>query len=893
MSEQNSNNKDYKETLLIPQTEFSMKANLQQKQEEYQKFWEEIDLYQVLLARNKNNKSFVLHDGPPYANGDIHVGHALNKILKDIIVRFKTMQGYYSPYVPGWDTHGLPIEHKMLQNAKKEAKDYSTLDLRKAAKEYALQQVERQTEQFKRLSMLCDFKERYVTLDKSIETAQLKLFKKMVNDKLIYRDLKPVYWSPSSQTALAEAEVEYQEHISPSIIVAFEINNWNKYLSKGDYILIWTTTPWTLIANAAAAVSEKIEYAIVLVDGKKYVLASDLLTQTALACGWEKYELLQKISAKDLINITYISPLNKNVCPVVYGHHVTLDAGTGIVHIAPLFGEDDFIIGNKYDLNKIMHIEDNGYINKLGGEYRDLFYDDANPKIGQYLKDKGLLLSFKRIKHQYPHDWRTHLPIMYRATPQWFVSLAPIKEQLKKAIASIETFSDWRKKRLSLMLENRESWCISRQRKWGVPIIIFYDENKNPVIENEIFDYVIDLVEKNGSDIWYEKSVDELLPKKWRGKNFTKELDIMDVWFDSGSTSISLTPGSLAAPFDMYLEGSDQFRGWFNSSIINSVAWRKKAPFKYLLSHGFTLDGKGNKMSKSKGNVVDPLEIIAKYGSDILRLWVANSEYSNDVSIDDKIIQQNIEIYRKIRNTVKFMLGGLANYKHKKIALSLIHALQYERILRLENELLKNYEEYKFINVIKLVNNFIIDFSSYYISITKDILYLNKENDSERKQVQFIFHTLISVLLKALAPILPVTCEEIYQYFDTPRKLQSVHMLGFLKKNTINSNLEEEWKEFFEIKDIIYKLIEDEIKAQNIKRQNEAEIFIKSNSPFIKSLDLVKLLMVAKVNYSDKFFVQKLEGSHKCLRCWNHFEEKDFDFEKEICSRCKEVINGK
>ena len=888
--------KDYKDTLLMPQTDFAMKGNLYEKQKIYAKKWLDIDLYNKVLNKNKNNKPFVLHDGPPYANGDIHVGHALNKILKDIIVRFKNMQGYFSPYTPGWDTHGLPIEHKMLLEAKKQVKDFDTVQLRENAKVYALNQVQHQIEQFKELSLLTDFKDIYITLDKHFEANQLRLFKEMVFDNLIYQDLKPIYWSPSSQSALAEAEVEYQEHTSPAITVAFPLNKGNKLISSNANILIWTTTPWTLIANAAAAVGKDFDYVLLKANNKEYILAKALVEKVAHDAKWENYQILKEFKGKELLDLSYISPINKNVCPIVEGHHVTLDAGTGIVHIAPLFGEDDFIIGNKFNLNKIMHIDDKGYINeKAPKEYQNIFYDEANPLVGKYLETNNLLLALKFIKHQYPHDWRTHKPIMYRATKQWFVSLKPIKAQIKKALSSVKTFNDWSKKRLSLMLENRETWCISRQRKWGVPIIIFYDKDKNPVFKEEIFDHVIDLVDKHGSNIWYEKTADELLPKKYQNLGYTKEEDIMDVWFDSGSTALSVKPGNIEAPFDMYLEGSDQYRGWFNSSLINYVAWCGKSPYKSLLSHGFTLDGKGNKMSKSLGNIVKPLEIINKYGSDILRMWAANSEYTSDISIDDKILTQNIEMYRKIRNTVKFMLGGLSDYHFKEIKLSFIHELMSYRIDVLNNEIIKNYEEYKFINVIKLINNFVIDFSSYYISITKDILYLDLASSDERKQVQYVFYKFIMLLLKSLAPILPTTCEEIYEYFPNIKKEESVHLLPFLKKVNIKEDLEIKWKEFFDLKDTVYRLIEDKIKAQEFKRSNEAILYLNTNSEFIKSLDLVKLLMIAKVEFTSKkneIRIEKLDNSYKCLRCWNHFEEKDFDKDLELCPRCKKVVKN-
>ncbi|MBN0970702.1 isoleucine--tRNA ligase [Mycoplasma phocoeninasale] len=884
--------KDYKNTLLMPFTDFSMKANLPEKEPQYIAKWLEGSIYQKILKRNKNNKPFVLHDGPPYANGNIHVGHALNKILKDIIVRFRSMQGYYSPYVPGWDTHGLPIEHKMLLESKKQAKDFSPIELRKAATDYALSQIDIQKSQFQKLLLLADFKDIYVTLDKKIEANQLHLFKKMVNDGLIYKDLKPVYWSPSSQSALAEAEVEYADHISPSIYVAFKIIEGNNFVSKDDYLLIWTTTPWTLIANSGVAINEKFKYLKIKYENNNYVMAKELLNSFVDAAKWENFEVISEFYGSDLLSTKYKSPINNLECPVVIGHHVNLESGTGLVHIAPLFGEDDFIIGNKYNLEKIMHVEDDGMLNDKALQFKNVFYDDANPMIGKFLEEHGLLKMFKRIKHSYPHDWRTHKPIMYRATPQWFVSLKPIKNNIAVALNEVKTYNDWSKKRLALMLENRETWCISRQRIWGVPIIIFYDKNKKPVINDEIFDYVINLVEEHGTDVWYQREVDELLPEKYRNLGYSKEKDIMDVWFDSGSTSMSVKIDGVTAPYDLYLEGSDQYRGWFNSSLINSIAWNNTSPFKALLSHGFVLDGKGQKMSKSKANVVDPIMVISKYGADILRLWAANSEYTGDVTIDDKILDQIVEIYRKLRNTVKFMLGAISDYDFQEVNVESIHALMLERINNLESTILDYYENYRFVNVIKDINNFIIDFSSYYISITKDILYLNKQTDNERKQVQFIFSKVIDLLIRALAPIMPVTCEEIYQYYNVPNKLESVHMLPFLEKKTISTKLEQEWKDFFEIKNNIYRLIEEKIKSQTIKRQNEAFVTIKTDVKWIKLLPLAKLLMVAKVEFGDENKVEK-QDSKKCLRCWNHFESKNFDDKLEICLRCKEVISEK
>ncbi|AZZ65396.1 isoleucine--tRNA ligase [Metamycoplasma phocicerebrale] len=886
-------NKDYKNTLLMPKTDFSMKANLSEKEILYRKRWEEINLYKRVLEQNKNNKSFILHDGPPYANGNIHVGHALNKILKDIIVRSKNMQGFYSPFVAGWDTHGLPIEHKMLLERKMSAKDFSISELRKACGEYALSQVQKQKEQFKQLSLLTDFSEIYITLDKEFEAEQLKLFKKMVFDGLIYKDLKPIYWSPSSQSALAEAEVEYADHISPSLYVAFKVNIGNNLVSKNDFILIWTTTPWTLIANSGVAINKDFEYIKVKVNNNNYVVAKELLESIANACKWENYKIIgSSFKGKELLNVKYESPINKLLCPIVEGHHVTLENGTGLVHMAPLFGEDDFIIGNKNNLEKIMHVEDDGTLNEKALQFNGIFYDDANPLIGKFLEENNLLLGFKKIKHSYPHDWRTHLPIMYRATPQWFVSLKPIKDKIIQEINNVKTYNDWSKNRLLLMLENRDTWCISRQRSWGVPIIAFYDKNKKPVLKEEIFDYVIDLVKKHGSNIWYEKTVDELLPEKYRGLGFYKENDIMDVWFDSGSTSLGVKPSNIEAPFDLYLEGSDQYRGWFNSSMINSVAWRNKSPFKAFISHGFTLDGKGRKMSKSLGNTVDPLEVSKKYGSDILRLWAANSEYTADITIDNKILDQNVEIYRKLRNTIKFMLGGISDFDFKEIKIDGIHALMLEKLNNLEAKAIHYYDNYRFVNVVKEVNNFIIDLSSYYISITKDILYLDRENDLERRQVQTVFAKVLESLMQILAPILPTTMEEVYEFYNVPSKMPSVHLLKWNLATKQKTDLEKQWEEFFILKDEVYRLIEENIKNQVMKRQNEAFVTIKTDSKFIKSLPLTKLLMVAKVEFGKETKVSKLE-SKKCLRCWNHFEQKDFNEKLEICKRCEGVINGR
>ena len=881
--------KDYKNTLNMPETDFSMRANLNEKEELFRKEWLEKQIYKKILKRNKGNERFVLHDGPPYANGSLHIGHSFNKILKDIIVRYKSSNGFYSPFVPGWDTHGLPIENKMLQEMKISHKNLDVSELRIAAEKYALGQVDIQKAQFKDLQLLSDLEDIYITLDKNYEVKQLELFKKFALDGLVYRGLKPVFWSPSSQSALAEAEVEYHDHRSPSIFVSFNVEKGNDVIGKGDKLVIWTTTPWTLIANAGIAVNEKFYYVKVKVNNTNFVVAKELLESLLETFKWENHEIVQEFKGKEIIGIEYSVPILENtLAPVVSGHHVTLEAGTGLVHIAPLFGEDDFIIGKKYNLNMIMHIEDDGTINDKGKQFSGIFYEDANKNIGMFLEEKKSLLSLKFIKHSYPHDWRTNKPIIYRGTPQWFVSIEKVKSQILKALDDVKFYSDWGHKRISTMIQNRNEWTISRQRSWGVPIIIFYDENKEVIINEVIFDYVIKLVEKHGSNIWYQKTTDELLPKEFRGKNWTKENDIMDVWFDSGSSFMAANIDGQKAPFELYFEGSDQYRGWFNSSLINSIAYMGKAPFTRLLSHGFVLDDKGSKMSKSKGNVIDPKKIISTYGADVLRLWTANSEYSSDVTIGDNIIKQNVEIYRKIRNTLRFLLANLNDYKYEEVAKNDVHALIDERLENLKIKISSHYDNFNFINVVKEINNFITDLSSFYLSIIKDVLYAEKKDNQERLMIQNNLYKILDFLLISLAPIIPTTADEAYSFFNKKNKLESIHLESFFKSNKQEIfELETQWKEFFEIKDSIYKEIELKIKSGEIKRTNEASVVMSLSSSFLKTLDLKKLLMIGDFREGDMMSVSTFE-SLKCQRCWNHFDARLL--KNDLCQRCENVL---
>ncbi|VEU58489.1 isoleucine--tRNA ligase [Mycoplasmopsis gallinacea] len=883
---------DYKKTLNMPSTKFDMRANLVIKEPQFQKFWLENQIYKKVLEQNSRNDKFILHDGPPYANGDLHVGHALNKILKDIIVRYKTMQGFYSPYVPGWDTHGLPIEHKMLVEMNISKDEIDKVILRKKAAKYAMKQVEKQKSQFLSLSMFSDFEKYYVTLDKEYEAKQLEVFKKMVFDKLVYKGLKPVYWSPSSQSALAESEVEYQDVVSPSIFVSFSIVSSDmEAINPGDKLIIWTTTPWTLLANAGVALGEKIEYSVVKVNNQKFIVASTLLDKLAATFKWENFQVVRTFLGKELGKITYQTPILKFEAPVVLGHHVTDENGSGLVHIAPLFGEDDFQIGLDNKLEMIMHISDKGFIEKTNTQFDGIFYEDANKLISEYLGEN--MMHFERLKHSYPHDWRTHKPIIYRGTTQWFVSIDKIRDQILEQIdSSVQTHPEWAKKRLFQMIENRHDWTISRQRAWGVPIIIFYDQDKNPVFKEELFDYVIDLVRKHGSDIWYEKTTDELLPESYRNLGYTREMDIMDVWFDSGVSSIAVDiEKGIESPFDLYLEGVDQYRGWFNSSIINSVAYKGVTPYKQLISHGFALDGKGEKMSKSKGNTISPIDVVKQRGADILRTWVANSEYSNDVNISNEILDQNTELYRKIRNTIKFLLGNISDFKYEpNIKREGIHEYVQNKLAELKVNIINAYNEYRFINVIKHLNNYIVDLSAFYLSITKDILYVRTADDTERRMVQANLYEILDFVIKVIAPIMPTTAEEAYSHFNKENKFESIMFERFDNLNSlkVDQDLVAKFDKFFELREKVNVLIENEIKNGNVKRSNELELVLDNSvDQFTKELNLATLLMVGKVSDGDKLKVVKFT-SEKCLRCWNHFEAKDMA--GEICVNCDQVL---
>ena len=901
---------DYKETLLMPKTEFQMKGNLPENEAIQRAKWEKMDLYNKVREKNKGRKPFVLHDGPPYANGSIHIGHAMNKILKDFVNRYAMMSGRDMIYIPGWDTHGLPIE-QAVTNSGVDRKSLSKAEFRNICEEYAKKQIATQMEGFKKLNVLADWDNYYATFQHELEAKQIEVFATMAKKGLIFKGMKPVYWSPSSESALAEAEIEYKDRTDASIFVAFPVEEGNEYVQKGDNLVIWTTTPWTLPGNTAIAVGADFDYVKVEVDGKNYVVASMLLDSLKNDFKWENVKVLETFLGSKLEGVKYHHVFMDRISPVVLGDEVTLDAGTGLVHTAPSYGDADFILGKKYNLEMVFGIDDDGKLNKESGEFAGLYFEDANKAVITKLNELGVLLCVKSITHSYPHDWRTKKPVVFRATAQWFCSIAPIKDEILNEIENnIKWHPEWGKVRLHNMIEGRGDWCISIQRVWGVPLPIFYNEDGSPILDYDVMMHVADLFREHGSNYWFEKDAKDLLPEGYtnpaspNGK-FTKEQDIMDVWFDSGTTHTGvLCARGLDYPADVYLEGSDQYRGGFNSSLICGVAMHGQSPYKECISHGFTLDAKGNKMSKSLGNGIDPLEEIKKRGADVLRLWVSSTDYTEDVRIGDEILKQVQESYRKIRNTYKFMLGNLNNFDPSKDAVKYEDMLPYDKYMMNElsnyvKDIKSYYEKYEYQNVYKTTNNFItFKLSNFYLDFTKDILYIEKEDSLVRRSVQTVLYNILKDLVVLLAPILPYTSEEVYRFIPG-EKLESVHLNDMPEAPTyeFDSKL---WELFFDVKDDVFKALEEARNEKVIGSSLEAEVKLnlgEKYKPVREQLEkyLHQLLIVSKVEFTDDETLPKAStirvevlksNGQKCNRCWNYVDELDGD----ICHRCSEIL---
>ncbi|MBS4172444.1 isoleucine--tRNA ligase [Bacillus sp. FJAT-49736] len=914
---------EYKDTLLMPKTDFPMRGNLPKREPEIQEKWESMNIYQKVQERTKGRPLFVLHDGPPYANGDLHMGHALNKTLKDIIVRFKSMTGYCAPYVPGWDTHGLPIE-QALTNKGVKRKEMSVAEFRKLCAEYAYEQVDNQRTAFKRLGVRGDWENPYLTLKPEYEAQQIKVFGEMAKKGYIYKGLKPVYWSPSSESALAEAEIEYKDKRSASIYVAFEVKDGKGVLEDGTKIVIWTTTPWTIPANLGIAVHPELKYAVVKEENQKYVVAEALLEEVVSVLEWKNPQVEKTVSGKDLEYIVAKHPLYERDSLVMLGEHVTTDSGTGCVHTAPGHGEDDFIVGKKYGLDVLCPVDDKGYMTSEAPGFEGLFYDEANKPITQKLEEVDALLKLNFITHSYPHDWRTKKPVIFRATAQWFASIDSFREELLQAVQEVKWVPAWGETRLFNMVRDRGDWCISRQRAWGVPIPVFYAENGDPIITDETIYHISKLFREHGSNIWFERDAKELLPEGFshpsspNGK-FTKETDIMDVWFDSGSSHQAVLEErkELQRPADLYLEGSDQYRGWFNSSLTTSVAVTGKAPYKGILSHGFTLDGEGRKMSKSLGNVIVPGKVINQLGADIVRLWVASVDYQADVRVSDAILKQVSEVYRKIRNTFRFLLGNLFDFnpEQDKIAYEQLREVDQFLLVKLNNlvkQVRGSYERYEFASIYHAVNNFCtLDLSSFYLDFAKDVLYIEAKDNFERRAMQTVLYECLTALTKLLSPILTHTADEVWAFIPGVEEA-SVQLTDMPEPKEFNNakELEEKWDKFLKLRDDVLKALEEARNEKVIGKSLSAKITLYVNQDTKELLDSIsenmkQLFIVSGYEVAGAYeqapnnavklenaaiVVEKAEGE-TCERCWVVTPEVGQD-EKHptLCLRCASVV---
>lgn len=912
-----------KETLNLGQTSFAMRANLPTKEVLLQEEWQQEDIYQEVLKKNEGKPVFVLHDGPPYANGQLHMGHALNKISKDFIVRYRSMSGYSAPFVPGWDTHGLPIESALTKSEGIERKEYSVVEFRKMCEEYALNQVASQKEDFKRLGVTGDWQNPYLTLHPEFEAAQLRIFGKMAEKGYIYKGLKPIYWSPSSESSLAEAEVEYHDVVSPSIYVAFKVKDGRGILSENAELVIWTTTPWTLPANLGISVKGDAEYVEVRVQERHFVVAKALLETVAQVIGWSEYEVINEYTGAQFDRLEAWHPFYERTSLVMVGDHVTLDAGTGLVHTAPGHGEDDYVIGLKYGLPVLSPLDNKGHYTDEAPGLEGVFYLKGNKLVIEKLIENERLLYQTTLEHSYPHDWRTKKPVIYRATPQWFASIDKFRTQLLEAVENdVKWYHPSGQVRLYNMLRDRGDWVISRQRVWGVPLPIFYAENGEEILDGEVIEHVAQLVEKHGSNVWFERDAVELLPEGYShpgspNGQFTKEMDIMDVWFDSGTSYESvLARQGLHFPADLYLEGSDQYRGWFNSSMTTSVAVHNQPPYKAVLSQGFVTDGNGIKMSKSIGNVITPKEVMEELGADIIRLWVSSVDYEHDVRISHDILKQVSEAYRKIRNTIRFMLSNVNDFDPSVDAVSEFRPVDVYMLAKytvLKAEVIDAYEQYEFSKIYKKIMNFVtVDLSAFYLDFAKDVLYIESKDGYERRAMQTVIYEILKGLLPLLTPILLHTMEEAWKELPGVSgfvQLQDMPEVGDLSEA---KEIIEQWAPFFEVQSGVRKALEEakNMDENPIKKSFEAAVTVYASDDLQTTLSrlserLDQLLIVSHFVFkpleeaSDTaldFDGFKVEVSHAqgevCQRCRAiRPEVGSYEHAPELCTRCYDIVS--
>lgn len=915
---------DYSKTLNLPKTSFKMKANLPQKEGLQLRDWEKAKIYEKSIE-DKEKPIFFLHDGPPYANGDIHVGHAINKILKDIILKYKRMRGFNAPYIPGWDTHGLPIEWKIIQEKGEKVANMSILELRNECKKYALKQVEKQKKDFIKLGILGDFENPYITLKPEFEAEELRVFKEIYENGYVFKGLKPVYWSPTTKTALAEAEIEYKDVTSPAIYVKMDMkeDGLSKLGLDEASIVIWTTTPWTLPANLGITLNKDFEYGVYKTEKGNLIVAKDLADVSFSKMKLD-YTLIKEFKGEVLENTHYQHPFIDREGLVILGEHVTNDAGTGCVHTAPGHGVDDFIVGNKYNLGVLSPVDDEGHMTYEAGKYEGMFYKKAQKQIVEDLTENGYILAYEEITHSYPHDWRSKKPVIFRATEQWFINVAnsDIRKNALNMLDEIKFYPEWGKNRIKAMLEVRPDWTISRQRVWGVPIPIFYTKKNEIIYHSDIMDRIISLVEKEGTDIWWKYDAKELIGEELLAKyhleneEIRKERSILDVWFDSGVTHRAVVKQrGYNRPVDLYLEGSDQHRGWFQSSLLTSIASTKDKPYKQILTHGFVNDGQGRKMSKSIGNTIVPNQVIEKYGADILRLWVSSVDYREDVRLSEDILNRTSDSYRKIRNTSRYLLGNIYDFNYNEDKVRYEDMLEIDKwamnkLERLKKKLEKLYDNFEFYNIFQEISYFcIIEMSSFYLDIIKDRLYCEYHSSLKRRSAQTVLAEILKVLVRAISPVLSFTAEEIWS--KMPEELkdnESVLLTSWIGVNEeyIDDELEEKWKKLSILRKEVNKKIEElrqngviglSLDARVVLNiQNKDYEFVKEYSEW----DLSDIFLVSQIEYSNETLdeteikdvtirIVRALGE-KCMRCWKYTTEANTTEFGQVTKRDAEVL---
>lgn len=894
-----------KDTLNLGKTKFPMRGNLPVREVERQNEWEENKVYEQRQKLNEGKPSFVLHDGPPYANGNIHMGHAMNKISKDFIVRSKSMMGFRAPYVPGWDTHGLPIEQQ-LKKAGVDRKALSVAEFREMCRQYALEQVDKQRKDFKRLGVAGEWDNPYLTLKPEYEAQQIRVFGKMAEKGLIYKGKKPVFWSWSSESALAEAEVEYHDVTSPSAFYGEQVVDGKGVLDENTYMVVWTTTPWTIPASEGITIDATFDYAVVQHDDDehKYVLAADLVNADAELFGWNDVKIVKTVKGAELENVLCQHPFYpERKLVTMLGDFVTTDAGTGLVHTAPGFGEDDFNIGVKYGLDVYVPVDDKGYMTEDTGEdFAGLFYEDANEVSLKKLEEAGVLLKQMDYEHSYPFDWRTKKPIIFRATPQWFASVDKIRDQILGAINEVQFFPDWGQKRLYNMIRDRGDWVISRQRVWGVPLPIFYGEDGEAIMTKETIEHVAKLVEEHGSNIWFQREAKDLLPEGFTSEHspngkFTKETDIMDVWFDSGSShqGVCAERDYLTYPADLYLEGSDQYRGWFNSSLITSVAYSGHAPYKQILSQGFTLDGKGRKMSKSLGNTIVPSEVIDKMGAEIIRLWVLSVDTSADVRVSMGSFQQIAESYRKFRNTVRFLLANTTDFDPAKDAVAFDEMESIDKYMtvlvnKFTKEILDAYANYEFMEIYKKLINFITtDLSAFYMDVAKDVVYIEAPDSKKRRSMQTVLYDVVVRLTKLMTPILPHTTEEIWKYLKEDEEYAQLSEMPEVKHFNNEEKLVDLWNRFMNLRSGVFKALEEARNEKLIGKSFEAHVDLYVSNGVQADLDALNANVRQALIVSALDVHPLSEAPENALKFNDEYAVVVEHAEGEVCPRCRMI----